>query len=73
MKAMMRIFCLNTNIARFEKLLHILLKLLPRIIFKHQLHDLVESIMACSQNIVPNLNNLKLHKAIRNIQKTITI
>jgi hypothetical protein len=29
--------------------------------------------MACDQNIVPSLENLKLHKAINNIQKTIMI
>jgi hypothetical protein len=29
--------------------------------------------MAYNQNIVPNLEYLKLHTTIRNIQKTITI
>jgi hypothetical protein len=64
---------LNTNIARFDKFFHILPKLWPSIISKHELHGFVESKMACSQSIVPNLKILKLCKVIMNIQKIITI
>jgi hypothetical protein len=48
-------------------------KLWPPIISRHYFHGFFESKMACSQNIMPNLENLKSHRAIKNIQKTITI
>jgi hypothetical protein len=66
MKAMMKIICLNINIARSNEFFHILPKLWPRRISKHQFHGLIEFKMAHSQIIVPNLENLKLRKAIRN-------
>jgi hypothetical protein len=45
----------------------------PLVISRHKLHSLVEFKVACSQSIMPNLENLKSSKVIRNMQKAITI
>jgi hypothetical protein len=68
MRAMTRILCSNTNIAKFDKFLHILPKLWPMpIILKHWFHGLIESKMTCSQNIMLSVESLKSCKAIKNI------